>query len=526
MLFRSNLGSFSSALVANPSLPAQSVREVFDLARTKPGELTMGTFGVTHLYLAWLKKEKGVALYDVPYKTAAQTLAGAVSGDLHLAVFSAGGVITLAKSGKVRVLAVTGEKRSPFLPEVPTFREAGIELEIPAWFGMFAPAGTPAAVVARLNLEFNKAIADSRMREQLLDPYDVEFGVMNPLSPSGQGEMNMELSASLATASNEWQLEKWARPEPRLKASIVVPYEDPAAAVAEIRRRAGDKHFCQVLLMSRTNEALGRKKYWPIYEAAVDAGARIDVIDARVERQVCADPRHGIGTVAKRHVVTPAVGPESQPAARRRFNTRGVPHPSVADLVMRVLAPHHACIGRDAVHDAVFEGALDLHTRLSFAAPGERHGNTTAWPQLIHEAHAGAVRESVAVLRMHHRQEHAALPKRFQRTGREVERIHPRLLVDDDHDQDVVWVLDRAKTLPHVNAVEAATVLQAHLDPGDQFRCRGLAHDAADQGEHVAVRRGVIAVDADFADDADGLLRGGDTGAEQDEHERADHLIL
>ena len=115
------------------------------------------------------------------------------------------------------------------------------------------------------------------MRQQLLDAYDIEFGVMNPLSPSGQGEMNMELSAALATASNEWQLDKWARQEPRLKASIVVPYEDPAAAVAEIRRRAGDKHFCQVLLMSRTNEALGRKKYWPIYEAAAEAGLPVGI---------------------------------------------------------------------------------------------------------------------------------------------------------------------------------------------------------------------------------------------------------
>ncbi|MBM3609449.1 MAG: amidohydrolase [Alphaproteobacteria bacterium] len=115
------------------------------------------------------------------------------------------------------------------------------------------------------------------MQQQHLDALDVEFGVLNPLSPSGQGEMNPELSAALATASNEWQLEKWARPDKRLKASVVVPYEDPQAAVAEIRRRAGDPHFCQVLLMSRTNEALGRKKYWPIYEAAMEAGLPVGI---------------------------------------------------------------------------------------------------------------------------------------------------------------------------------------------------------------------------------------------------------
>lgn len=135
--------------------------------------------------------------------------------------------------------------------------------------GMRRDAYPPDGTMAGSSLAF--------MREQLLDPYDIEFGVMNPLSPSGQGEMNMELSAALANASNEWQLDKWARHEPRLKASIVVPYEDPDAAVAQIRKRAGDKHFCQVLLMSRTNEALGRRKYWPIYEAAVEAGLPVGI---------------------------------------------------------------------------------------------------------------------------------------------------------------------------------------------------------------------------------------------------------
>jgi tripartite-type tricarboxylate transporter receptor subunit TctC len=164
-----NLGAFSSALVANPSLAANSVRELFDIARAKPGALTLGTFGVTNLYLSWLKKEKGISLYDVPYKTAAQTLAGAVAGDLHLAVFSVGGVIPLARSGKIKALAVSGERRSPFLPDVPTFKEAGIELDIPAWFGMFVPSGTPAEAVIRLNLEINKVLSESKIREQLLE---------------------------------------------------------------------------------------------------------------------------------------------------------------------------------------------------------------------------------------------------------------------------------------------------------------------------------------------------------------------
>ena len=110
------------------------------------------------------------------------------------------------------------------------------------------------------------------MREQHLDLYGVDYGVMNPLSPTGQGEQNPEFSAAMALAANEWQLEHWNRREPRLKASVVVPYEDGEAARAEIKRRAGNRHFAHVLLLSRTSEPLGKRRYWPIYEAAVEAG--------------------------------------------------------------------------------------------------------------------------------------------------------------------------------------------------------------------------------------------------------------
>jgi predicted TIM-barrel fold metal-dependent hydrolase len=115
------------------------------------------------------------------------------------------------------------------------------------------------------------------MREQHLDHYGIAHGIMNPLQPSGQGDMNGELSAAMAFAINEVQLERWSRPEPRLKASVIVPYEDAEASRAEIRRRAGDRSFAQVMMLSRTSEALGRKRYWPIYEAAVEAGLPVGI---------------------------------------------------------------------------------------------------------------------------------------------------------------------------------------------------------------------------------------------------------
>ena len=108
------------------------------------------------------------------------------------------------------------------------------------------------------------------MRAQHLDPYGIEIGVMNPLAPSGQSEQNPELSAALASAVNDWQIEAMTAREPRLKASIVVPYEDGEAARAEIHRRGDNRDYVQVLLLSRTSEALGRRRYWPIYQAAVE----------------------------------------------------------------------------------------------------------------------------------------------------------------------------------------------------------------------------------------------------------------
>ena len=108
----------------------------------------------------------------------------------------------------------------------------------------------------------------SFMRAQHLDPNNVELGILNPLAPTPGNAQNLELSAALATAMNEWQLAEWMEPEPRLKGSIMPPYEDAAASVTEINRWAGNPHFAQILLLSRTAEPLGQRRYWPIYEAA------------------------------------------------------------------------------------------------------------------------------------------------------------------------------------------------------------------------------------------------------------------
>jgi uncharacterized protein len=115
------------------------------------------------------------------------------------------------------------------------------------------------------------------MKQQYLDFYPIEYAIMNPLSPTGQGDQNNEFSAAMAFAANEFQLEGWHKRDPRLLASVVVPFEDGEATGVEIRRRAGDKRFAHILLRSRTCELLGKKQYWPMYEAACEAGLPIGI---------------------------------------------------------------------------------------------------------------------------------------------------------------------------------------------------------------------------------------------------------
>jgi predicted TIM-barrel fold metal-dependent hydrolase len=107
------------------------------------------------------------------------------------------------------------------------------------------------------------------LREQLLDRYGVEYGVLTPMLGAGE-QLDHESGAALATAINEWQIAEWLDPEPRLRASINVAYEDAELAAAEIHRVAGDGRFAQVLLLIRTAEPLGRRKYWRLYEAALE----------------------------------------------------------------------------------------------------------------------------------------------------------------------------------------------------------------------------------------------------------------
>jgi uncharacterized protein len=115
------------------------------------------------------------------------------------------------------------------------------------------------------------------MRQQHLDPLDIEIGILQVLFPSAKDQRDLGLGSAMATALNDWQVAEWCEPEPRLRGSIAIACDDVASSVAEIERRAGDRHFASVFLTPRSSEPLGRKRYWPIYAAAAAAGLPIGV---------------------------------------------------------------------------------------------------------------------------------------------------------------------------------------------------------------------------------------------------------
>jgi predicted TIM-barrel fold metal-dependent hydrolase len=112
------------------------------------------------------------------------------------------------------------------------------------------------------------------LREQLLDRYNIAYGVLEPLLGANSSR-NLDEAAALCSAMNDWQAHDFVDPEPRLRASILVPQDDPAASVKEIEKRAGDWRFAQIQLGSKTTEPLGRRRYWPIFAAAQANGLSI-----------------------------------------------------------------------------------------------------------------------------------------------------------------------------------------------------------------------------------------------------------
>lgn len=164
-----NLGFGNSFLLVNPALPVRSVKELFDLAKSKPGSLawaTAGTSSAAHFYVEWVRNSLGLSFLSVPYKTNTQAMQAAISGEIQVATYQIGLALPVVESGKLRAIASAGQERSPFAPNLPSFKESGIDISISPWWGWFVPTGSPQPVIARLNSDIAKLFADPGFREK------------------------------------------------------------------------------------------------------------------------------------------------------------------------------------------------------------------------------------------------------------------------------------------------------------------------------------------------------------------------
>ena len=157
----------STVLVVHPSMPVKNVRELVALAKTRP--LNYGaSSSATFLPMELLKQMSKMELTHVPYKGTGPTLTGILSGEVQVMFGGAINTTTLVKSGKLRALAVAGDRRAKALPDVPTVAESGFPgYEANTWNGMLAPAGTPRAIVMRLNQEMLKILSQREVMDYM-----------------------------------------------------------------------------------------------------------------------------------------------------------------------------------------------------------------------------------------------------------------------------------------------------------------------------------------------------------------------
>ncbi len=156
-------------LVAHPSLPAANVKELVALAKAKPGTINFASSGsgsTAHLSSELLKLMSGVQIVHVPYKGASPALTDLVAGQTQFMITGVSSTLPFVKSGKLKALGVSSEKRLAILPDVPTVAEAIPGYEVLTWYGMFAPVATPKAITEKLTAALSKIVASPDARER------------------------------------------------------------------------------------------------------------------------------------------------------------------------------------------------------------------------------------------------------------------------------------------------------------------------------------------------------------------------
>jgi tripartite-type tricarboxylate transporter receptor subunit TctC len=162
--------SSPNVLVVHPSVPARHTRELLDIAKARPGQITFASGGsgaATHLAGELLKIMGGVEMTHIPYKGAGPATIDLISGQVTWMFGTILPTIPHVRAGKLRALAVSGKRRAEVLPEVPTVAEHVPGFEASSWYGVFAPAGTPAEVIIKLNQEMARALTPVEVRQRL-----------------------------------------------------------------------------------------------------------------------------------------------------------------------------------------------------------------------------------------------------------------------------------------------------------------------------------------------------------------------
>jgi tripartite-type tricarboxylate transporter receptor subunit TctC len=186
-------------LVIHPSLPAKTAKDLVAIARAKPGQLNYTSSGIgsiNHMAMEVFKAQAKVDVVHIPHKGMSPALTDLMSGNVQILIVSLPSVAGQMKSGRLRALGVTSEKRTSFAPELPTIAESGVPgYEASLWWGMFAPSKTPRPVIDRLNAEIHKAMASPEMKKLY-----TEFGAeASPTTPEA------------FTATVKKEIAKWSK---------------------------------------------------------------------------------------------------------------------------------------------------------------------------------------------------------------------------------------------------------------------------------------------------------------------------
>ena len=166
-----HLADATNILIASPTLPVNNLRELIAYAKANPGKLNFGSSGngtIVHLTGEQFKAATGTFIVHIPYKGTALTIPDLIAGQIAFVFDNIASALPHVRSGKVKSLGISQLKRSPLVPDIPTMDEAGMKgFESNTYFGVFAPVGTPAPIVQRLNAEINKALQAADFRERL-----------------------------------------------------------------------------------------------------------------------------------------------------------------------------------------------------------------------------------------------------------------------------------------------------------------------------------------------------------------------